>query len=209
MVLRDWQTTNGAGGRGYNIGSVLVDPEGNPVCWARNAVNALDDGTRHGEVRLITNYLHNKPDLKKLKKYTVYTTLEPCAMCAGMMTLTEVERTVYGQTDPDYGGVFERLQANQKGCGGPCPYPRGVIAAAAETPVRSAIDAAFHASGKDDITAWLASDEARALFARAADELAAGTARFPENESVLEKARRYLARVPATTPADPYTDACE
>jgi len=50
VVHKDWQASKE---RGHNIGSVLVDPAGKPVFWARNSRYITNIGTQHGEVRLI------------------------------------------------------------------------------------------------------------------------------------------------------------
>ncbi len=63
--------------------------------------------------RLMIGYL-NRVGGYSLKKHTVYTTLEPCAQCSGMMTLCSIERTVYGQTDPGFGKAMERLALDSK-----------------------------------------------------------------------------------------------
>jgi len=59
VVLKGWQWQHEQPGvRGYNIGSVLVNSNNEIVCWARNAVDITENESQHGEVRLITNYLH-------------------------------------------------------------------------------------------------------------------------------------------------------
>ena len=50
VVLKDWQT-GGPNQRGHNISSVLVDPQGKVVFWARNWNQPSKDGAQHGEVR--------------------------------------------------------------------------------------------------------------------------------------------------------------
>ena len=52
VVLNDWQVS-GQKKRGHNIGSILVDPDGKIVNWARNCNAILSNGTQHGEVRLM------------------------------------------------------------------------------------------------------------------------------------------------------------
>lgn len=41
----------------------------------------------------------------RLSGVTVYVTLEPCAMCAGAMVLSRVDRLVFGTRDPKAGAV--------------------------------------------------------------------------------------------------------
>jgi tRNA(Arg) A34 adenosine deaminase TadA len=98
VVYKDWQPAEEPNPRGHNIGCVLVDRNNNPVAWNLNSNNSTNDATQHGEVRVIQDYI-KKSGNKYLEGYTIYTTLEPCVMCSGMMSLTKVTRTVYGQTD--------------------------------------------------------------------------------------------------------------
>ena len=108
MVYKDWQ--GAAAGRGHNIGSILVDKNSVPVFWARNSVTVLDDSSQHGEVRTIQSFLNCPGVGKYVNGYSVYTTLEPCAMCTGMMAMTQVSNVVYVQEDPEYGGAPEALK---------------------------------------------------------------------------------------------------
>ena len=84
VVYKEWQNNAyGESSRGYNIGSVLVNSDKHVVNWARNSVNITKNGTQHGEVRLIQSYLDSNHSFS-LKGYSIYTTLEPCAMCSGI-----------------------------------------------------------------------------------------------------------------------------
>ena len=216
VVLKDWQTSashDHKSARGYNIGSVLVDTrkplDQQLVCWARNSVIRSVDGTRHGEVRLIENFLKKDKHQRKLEGFKIYTSLEPCAMCAGMMTLQSVQTTIYGQSDPRFGKAFERLQLNTSDRrGGFCPYPRAVQTVASSHSSRYALDSAFAASGSESIVEWLTSQTARALFEEARESLESFEVRYPENKKVLASAIRFLSIVPSSFAEIPYNEGC-
>jgi len=210
VVYKDWQTDNR---RGYNIGSILVDPSQDPehqlVCWARNSVGVTRNATQHGEVRLLTNYLANA-GVRSAKGLKLYTTLEPCAMCSGMMTLVSLQTSIYGQTDPRFGQVMERLALDSHTLPeGHCPYPRGVQSVAAQVEIRRQLEEAYRAAGMPNITNWLAGEEARSIFEQAAAELESYQVQFDENSNVVERTREFLATVPSQYTTLPYTHACE
>ncbi len=201
VVYADWQTDNK---RGYNIGSVLVDPRRVPgrqlLCWARNSVNATRNGTQHGEVQLLTNYLQVSRN-SKARGLRVYTTLEPCPMCAGMLLMQDVEGAVFGQADPHFGRGAELLSSQ-------CAFPKRIFSAASTLPLRGELEAAFREAGQRDITGWLASPQARALFRRGASQLNRYRVQFSENRAVLEESQVFLERVPRFHVHTPYTVAC-
>lgn len=207
VVQKNWQTDRGPTSRGYNIGAVLVDSEDKIVCWARNSVGVTANKTQHGEVRLMTNYLGNVSTTSSLPGYKLYTTLEPCAMCAGMMTLQSIELTVYGQTDTGYGGAIQRLEFDSTSCGGYEPYPRRVISVASTTDIRKNLDESY-ADAPRGITKFLASEDAKKIYDSAFDDFMNYTVSYPENESTLEAAKAFLAAVPDSYTAIPYKDSC-
>lgn len=208
VVLKDWQSENaGSGVRGYNIGSVLVNPNNEVVCWARNAVDVTEDESQHGEVRLITNYLHNTQQFS-LKGYRLYTTLEPCAMCGGMMTLTQLYVTIFGQSDPGYGHALERLQFDSTAIDGYCPYPRPVLSAVAQNDIREQLDDAYSQAEETPITAWLTWPVAHDIYEQANQELVNFVPEYPENVPVLEAAIAFLEGVPEEYEETPYTVNC-
>ena len=189
VVLKDWQT-GGPNQRGHNIGSVLVDPQGNVVFWARNCNQRSKDGTQHGEVRLMLGYLE-KVHSYSLSGYTVYTSLEPCAQCSGMMVLQSIARTVYGQTDPSYGKAIERLKFDSTKCGGYKPYPRPVISELSQTDICQMLDAQY-AQYKGSITDYLLSDQAKAIYVAALRELRGFQVKYPDNVATLKQSLDFL-----------------
>ena len=202
VVLKDWQV-KGPDKRGHNIGSVLVDPTGtNVVFWARNCNAKLQNGTQHGEVRLMIGYL-DKIRSYNLKGYTVYTTLEPCAQCSGMMTLQSIGRTVYGQKDPGFGDAIERLNLDtselpellpEKYKVGYKPYPRGVTSIKSRSEFCKRIDDAY-ANYEGSITGFLLTDEAKEIYDDALRALNTYEVKFPENAGVVKHAQEYLESV--------------
>ncbi|MCO6493703.1 MAG: nucleoside deaminase [Phaeodactylibacter sp.] len=197
LVFRDWQ----AGSvprqerRGYNIGALLVNAQNEPVYYGLNCINSTDNATQHGEVRAITQYLEKARSFN-LSGHTLYTTLEPCVMCAGMITMTAVKRVVFGQNDVEYSKAFERLAIDTRPIGGFPPYPRRVIAQASSISFREELDEAYNnflESNDEKILAiFLVSDEARSIFEKALNSFKNYEVEFEENRNIYESALQFF-----------------
>lgn len=87
------------------IGAVLVENEsGILVCKNHNRMEQLDDATAHAEI-LVLREGFKKLKRRRLTNCTLYVTVEPCAMCAGALVLSRVERLVYGVYDSKFGAA--------------------------------------------------------------------------------------------------------
>jgi tRNA(adenine34) deaminase len=201
VVLKDWQTESTNPARGHNIGSVLVNPQGEVVYWARNCNKITGNGTQHGEVRLMRKYL-TKAKTYSLKNFVVYTTLEPCAMCSGMMVLQQIGRTVYGQTDPDYGKAIERLKLDSSSLpNGYKPYPRtqDLTSEPADNVFRKRIDAKYKEyqdAGGKSLTGWLLTDDAKAIYEEALTTFMNLDVKYFENIEIYQAAKAFYETVP-------------
>jgi len=87
------------------IGAVLVSGEGETLASAGNAPISTNDPTGHAEIRVL------RQAAKRLGNYrlagtTLYVTLEPCAMCAGAISIARVARLVVAAKDPKGGAVW-------------------------------------------------------------------------------------------------------
>jgi tRNA(adenine34) deaminase len=199
-AYRDWQGIKFYT-RGYNIAAILVDRRNNPVFWARNAVAATGNSTAHAEKRAIDCYLAASKR-NSLEGYTLYTTLEPGIMCAGVMYLTKLARTVYGQEDPTFGGAIERIAMDSSSLpGGYPPYPRKVASDGSTLYHRYWLELLYKAYRKRDpyfrISEFLQSREAKAVFEDAEQALLEYRVIFPENEAVLEQVLAFYREIPA------------
>jgi tRNA(Arg) A34 adenosine deaminase TadA len=129
-----------------------------------------------------------------LREYTIYTSLESCAQCAGMMALAQLGRVVYLQHDPGQnyiGNILYRLSREEPNGGMLAPLPISGVELGFE--YSAALDAGFASfiqlmqqngtyfyrehperpSRKSkSITDYLCTDDARELFGKARDELA-------------------------------------
>lgn len=83
------------------IGAVAVK-EGRIIAKGWNQVETLKDGTAHAELLAMTAAAVAVGDWR-LDGVTIYVTKEPCAMCAGALVNTRVDRVVYGMADPRSG----------------------------------------------------------------------------------------------------------
>lgn len=79
----------------------LVVREGAIIATARNEMKA-SGATAHAELRAI-NIALTVLKSERLDGCTLYVTLEPCAMCAGAIVLTRLDRVVFGAWDPKAG----------------------------------------------------------------------------------------------------------
>ena len=86
-------------GGDHPFGSVLADGEGNLLMEQGNGFTSEGrDRTAHAE-RLLASRASRAYDLKTLARCTLYTSAEPCAMCAGAIYWAGIARVVYGQTE--------------------------------------------------------------------------------------------------------------
>lgn len=79
------------------VGAVVV-LENTIIARAHNLTERLTDVTAHAEMQAITaagEYL----GAKYLKGCTLFVTLEPCAMCAGALAWSQIDRIVFGAHD--------------------------------------------------------------------------------------------------------------
>lgn len=85
------------------IGAVVVC-EGAAVASGHNRREIDADPSAHAEFIAIREAAR-KLGRWRLSDCTVYVTLEPCPMCAGLMHQARIERCVYGAYDPKAGAV--------------------------------------------------------------------------------------------------------
>lgn len=86
------------------IGAVLTDGDGILICAEHNRIEQLHDATAHAEI-LALRSASKKLGRRRLSDCTLYSTVEPCAMCAGALVLCRVKRLVYGATDSKFGAA--------------------------------------------------------------------------------------------------------
>ncbi len=72
------------------------------IARAHNLTQTLNDVTAHAEMQAITAAA-NLLGGKYLTGCTLYVTLEPCAMCAGALGWSQIDRIVYGASDEKRG----------------------------------------------------------------------------------------------------------
>jgi tRNA(adenine34) deaminase len=87
------------------IGAVIADEAGEIIAAAGNAPIATHDPTGHAEIRAL-RAAAEKIGNYRLPDTTLYVTLEPCAMCAGAISIARVRRLVIAATDPKGGAVW-------------------------------------------------------------------------------------------------------
>jgi tRNA(adenine34) deaminase len=83
------------------VGAV-ISRDGETLVSAGNARERVQDPTAHAEV-LALREASEISDSWRLDGCTLYVTLEPCAMCAGAIVLSRLDRVVFGALDPKAG----------------------------------------------------------------------------------------------------------
>lgn len=85
------------------IGAVVVH-DGEVIARAHNRRETDADPAAHAEF-LAMEEAARVLGRWRLTGCTVYVTLEPCTMCAGLMVNARIDRCVYGATDPKGGAL--------------------------------------------------------------------------------------------------------
>jgi tRNA(adenine34) deaminase len=85
------------------VGAVVVCA-GKIIARASNQVELLKDATAHAEMLVLTQAEAAVGDWR-LTGCDIYVTKEPCAMCAGALVHTRIQRVIFGCTDPSAGAA--------------------------------------------------------------------------------------------------------
>ena len=120
--------SNGEQYLGHNIAAIAVDDSGDVIDFDFNHNDVFRSSLEHAEARLMRRLfsltglradwalsLEKQPlndrarFATNLSKVTIYTSLEPCAQCAGIMALARVKEVVYLQRDDGARGVANVL----------------------------------------------------------------------------------------------------
>lgn len=86
------------------VGACLIDESGQLIARAGNQTISACDPTAHAEI-LVLRQAAAAIGNYRLTDTTVYTTIEPCAMCAGALVNARVKRLVFGAHDERFGAV--------------------------------------------------------------------------------------------------------
>jgi tRNA(Arg) A34 adenosine deaminase TadA len=82
----------------HPFGAVLIGRDGTVLIEAENGYMPAHDGTAHAE-RLLATEACTRFDAKTLREATIYSSAEPCAMCAGAIYWAGIGRLVYGLSE--------------------------------------------------------------------------------------------------------------
>jgi tRNA(Arg) A34 adenosine deaminase TadA len=99
FLRRSFDVARRAAGHGnHPFGAILVDQHRNVLIESENGYMPAHDGTAHAERLLATQACTTlSPDI--LRNATLYSSAEPCAMCAGAIYWAGIGRLVYGLSE--------------------------------------------------------------------------------------------------------------
>jgi tRNA(Arg) A34 adenosine deaminase TadA len=95
-----------AAGGEIPVGAVVFDPAtGEVIATASNAPIRGHDPTAHAEILALRQAGAARGNYR-LTGLSLAVTLEPCAMCAGAISLARIGRLIFGAADPKGGAVI-------------------------------------------------------------------------------------------------------
>ena len=95
------------------VGAVAVR-DGKIIAMASNTRESTKCATHHAEILAIEDCCRALGGWR-LPGVTLYVTMEPCAMCAGAIVNSRIERVVYGAKDFRFGAFGSALDLNAAG----------------------------------------------------------------------------------------------
>ena len=94
------------------IGCIIVS-NNRILAKSHNLTETLNDVTAHAEMQAITsaaNFLGGK----YLQNCTLYVTMEPCVMCCGALTWSQISKVVIGARDEQRGFINKGIRLHPK-----------------------------------------------------------------------------------------------
>jgi tRNA(adenine34) deaminase len=86
------------------VGAVIVAPDGRLLAAAGNRNRETSDPSAHAEMLVIRAACRDL-GTDRLPGCDLYVTLEPCPMCAAVISFARIRRLYYGASDPKSGGI--------------------------------------------------------------------------------------------------------
>ncbi len=86
------------------VGAVLVSRKGEVLAHAGNRTLELKDPSAHAEMLVIQKACKRLGN-ERLIDCDLHVTLEPCTMCAGLISLARIRRLYFAAYDPKGGGI--------------------------------------------------------------------------------------------------------
>lgn len=100
------QEARAAAARGeVPVGAVVVSADGQVLAQAGNRTREDQDPSAHAEV-LAIRAACQRLGSERLPGCDLYVTLEPCPMCASLISQARIARLYFGASDPKSGGVL-------------------------------------------------------------------------------------------------------
>ena len=94
------------------VGCIIVN-NNDIISRSSNMVELLNDSTAHAELIAITS-AQNSLNSKNLDNCILYTTLEPCLMCYGVIYWSKINTVVYGASDKKRGFSRHSIDLDRK-----------------------------------------------------------------------------------------------
>jgi tRNA(Arg) A34 adenosine deaminase TadA len=178
---------------GHNIAAFAVDRDGFIIDFDFNHNEIFNSSTQHAEARLLNrvfalNQINDSWNVgiqsqesigygNLLQGVTIYTSLESCAQCSGIMTLGNAREVVYLQEDPGQykiGNIMFRLTESSdptKKALAPRPIPASTFDFGYYSLLSQKFNEYEPTSDKRSITSFLCTEAAYLVFLDAEDEL--------------------------------------
>lgn len=90
------------------VGAIVVR-NGEVIGRGRNSPVSTNDPTAHAEILALREAALHTGNYR-LEGATIYTTLEPCVMCAGALVAARLKRLVFATRDLRFGGVRSKFR---------------------------------------------------------------------------------------------------
>lgn len=91
------------------IGACVVNESGEVIATGFNRTIVDSDPTGHAEILAIRQACEAVGNYR-LTGFTLYTTIEPCVMCAGAIVNARIARLVFGAHDERFGAVETKFR---------------------------------------------------------------------------------------------------
>lgn len=98
------------------FGAVIVAEDGRILAEAFSNTRETGDSTGHAEMNALRQLARPRLSPEVLSRATLYTSAEPCVMCAGAMCSAGIRRVVFGLDAPSLHRIRPDLRPNQITC---------------------------------------------------------------------------------------------